>query len=367
MNSKIKIGMIALDLDRTGISTVIMNCCRNIDRAKFDIDLLVGDRVVSEYIEECKELGVEVIEFPLKHRDSKGYYMGLLKVLKAKKYDIVHVHGNSAMVTPDLFLAFLAGTKARVVHSHNTTCDHITMHKMLSPIFHRLYKKGIACSTPAGEWMFGNRPFEVLPNGIQTEHYRYDEKKRQEFRKRLGVTDEFLLGHIAQYTVQKNHPFLLKAFEEIAKEHENVKLLLVGSGPNFDEIMQKIEQHPYKERIIVLGDSSEIDFVYNAIDAFVLPSLFEGLPLVLVEAQAAGLTCLVSDKVARESDMSGNIEFVTIDSAKAWEQAVAKEMSKKKENREKKSQKARECIIKNKYDVQSSVLRLQEIYKDLLS
>lgn len=364
MRSKMKIGMLALDLDRTGISTVIMNCCRYINRTNFEIELLVGDRVVPEYADECERLGIQIIRLPLKHEYTRQYYVKLFKILWDKKYDIFHVHGNSAMVTPDLFLAHLAGIRLNLVHAHNTTCDYPVIHRLLSPFFRLMYKKGLACSIQAGQWMFGKNRFEVLHNGIETGIYRYNQEKRKEFRKKIHMKEEFLIGHAGQFDAQKNQRFLLKVFAQTSEKQENIRLLLAGNGPDFEEIMDEIDKHPYKERIIVLGDSSQMDYVYNAVDLFVLPSLFEGLPLVLVEAQAAGLTCLVSDRVSHEADLSGNIEFLPVDSTDVWENAIKREICKK-EDRQKKSENAQKRILENEYDAKNSVLKLQKIYQDL--
>lgn len=372
-----KIAVIALDLDRTGISAVIMNYCRRIDRREFDLSLFVGDRVMPEYLEECGQLGIRVNILPLKHRDPTGYYTGLYRLLKQERYEIVHVHGNSAMITPELVIAVLTGIKARAAHSHNTACDHPVIHRLLSPFFGCLYQKAIACSRPAGQWMFGNRPFEVLQNGIDTSRYQYDRETRRRFRERLGIGDAFLVGHAAQYTLQKNHEFLLEVFRKLAEKREDAWLLLAGNGPRFGDVEQKIKKHPYRDRILVLGDLPQIEEAYSAMDLFVLPSLFEGFPVVLVEAQAAGLPCLVSDRITKEVNLSGNVHFLPITSADIWADAIRLEMETQADSRQdcgaqsakrgERSAQARQCIIAEGYDAGSNAARLQEIYREMLS
>ena len=370
-----KIAVIALDLDRTGISAVIMNYCRQIDREAFGMSLFVGDRVMPEYLKECQTLGVCVNILPLKHRDPAGYYTGLYRLLKQERYDLVHVHGNSAMITPELVIAAMAGIKARIAHSHNTACDHPVMHRLLHPFFCRLYQKAIACSRPAGQWMFGNHPFEVLQNGIDTSRYQYDREKRRCFRNQLGIGDAFLIGHVAQYTLQKNHEFLLEVFQKLAEKQENVRLLLAGNGPRFSEIKQKVREHPYRERILVLGDLPGMEDAYSAMDLFVLPSLFEGFPVVLVEAQDAGLPCLVSDRITKEVNLTGNVHFLPITSADVWADAIWLEMETdgrqdgeaRSAGRRERSMQAQQCILAERYDAGSNVVRLQEIYQELLS
>ncbi len=321
MEEKRKIAMVALDLSRTGISTVIMNFCRYRDKKEFQVELLVGEGVVEEYERECRDLSVKLLVLPSKHRDPAGYYKELFEALKQGNYDIVHVHGNSAMILPELFLARLAGCRARVAHSHNITCDHVMLHRLLRPFFFLFYEKGIACSIQAGQWMFGKRLFEVLANGIDAERYAFSE----EICKKA-----FLIGHVAQYTPQKNHGFLLEVFSLVADREEAAKLLLVGDGMLFEEISSKVKEHPFRERIHILGDVQDMPGLYSRLNLCVLPSLFEGLPLVLVEAQASGLTCLVSDRVPKAADMTGDMKFIPIASqnaAKLWKEAILEEIA----------------------------------------
>lgn len=358
MGEKIRIAMVAVDLSRTGISTVIMNYCRTIDLSKFKIDLLVGNHIITEYRKECEKLGINIIELPFKFDDAKGFYLGLFKNLSSKKYDIVHVHGNSAMITPELFIAFVRGIKVRIAHSHNTTCDHKKIDRLLRPFFKLMYTNGFACSEMAGKWLFQNQKFEIIYNGFKTEKFAFSDKNRKKIRHQLQIEDKFVIGHVGQFNDQKNHKFLLRLFETIGKQRENAVLLLIGNGPDKEEICELINEHPFRDRIIVYGETEHPEEMYCAMDVFVFPSKFEGLGIVLLEAQISGLRCVVSDVIPSEAIISKNVEVFSLDdSLETWSGAILKSKSLERE----KFDIEYEDEIK-KYDIAENAKQLMKIY-----
>lgn len=329
---KISIAMVALDLRRTGISTVIMNYCRNIDKSKFQVDLLVGNVIVAEYRNECEKMGVQVIELPLKHNNVKKYISELSKNLSKKKYDIIHVHGNSATITLELFIAWLKRIPVRIAHCHNTTCNHVKMDKVLKPFFNLLYTNGFACSDDAGKWMFGNRQFDVIPNGFNTKIFKFSLNQRNVMRDKLNINGKFVMGHVGMFNHQKNHEFLLKVFENIVSKNSDTYLLLVGDGPDKDKICEIINNSPYKDRIIVYGSTNTPEKLYCAMDVFVFPSRHEGLGIVVLEAQINGLPCIVSDVIPSEAIISDNVKLLSLnDSIENWTEGI---LNHKEINRE---------------------------------
>lgn len=358
MNDKLKIAMVAVDLSRTGISTVIMNYCRNIDLTRCQIDLIVGNRIVPEYRKECDALGVRIIEVPFKLENAKGYYLALFKNLSAKKYDIVHVHGNSAMITPELAIAWLKGIKVRIAHSHNTTCEHVKVEKILRPVFNMLYTHGFACSTAAGHWLFGDNDFYVIPNGFETEKFKFSQNKRDEIRSQLNLSKKFVIGHIGQFNAQKNHQFLLRVFTKIAEQRDDAVLLLIGNGPDKEKIMGLIDEHTYKDRIIVYGESDHPEDLYCAMDRFVFPSKFEGLGIVLLEAQISGLACVASDVVPSEAIISDNVTSLSLnDSLSVWANNILQDNQIEREHYY-----ARNLQNISKYDITVNARQLINIY-----
>lgn len=312
-NNKIKLAMLANDLNINGISTVVANYCMNMNLEKFDITVVAGAPIDNSYKQMFDKQGIHYVELPARKTSSKAFYKALFKEFKQTKYDIVHIHGNSATITVELLIAFLNGIKVRVAHSHNSTCDNMKIHKMLLPLFKILHTHGFACSDLAGKWLFGKKEFQVLPNGFYTERFRFDESIRNQQRDSLNLEDKYVIGHIGRFNNQKNHPFLLQVFEEVAKKREDAVLLLVGNGPNYDKVMQIIDNHPFKDRIILYGETSEAEKAYSAMDIFAFPSKYEGLGIVLLEAQINGLKCVSSDVVPSEVVLGENMVLLSLD------------------------------------------------------
>lgn len=368
MNNKIKIAMITANMDRTGISTVIMNYCRNIDLEKYEVDLLVGYQILNEYRNECEKLGVTIVELPSKSENPRAFYKMLKVKLHEKKYDIAHVHGNSAMIVPELFMAWCNGIDVRIAHSHNTTCSHLLMNKILRPIFNILYTDAVACSVPAGKWMFGKRKYRIISNGINCQSFSFSKNKRAEFRKEIGVDKQIVIGHVGQFNDQKNHIFLINVFAEIFKYDNSVKLLLIGNGPLYDEIKNIVSKSSYKDNVIFYGETNSVQKAYAAMDIFVLPSLHEGLPLVLVEAQASGLSCIVSDQVSKEANITENMEFLSLEDESSWKNKIVYFIKKCKEiDREQQSLLSCQKIAQKGYDIVTSTEVLQDLYLDCLN
>ncbi|MBQ8297280.1 MAG: glycosyltransferase family 1 protein [Ruminococcus sp.] len=359
---KIRIAMIMNDFNMNGISMVVLNYCRYIDKNKFDVTILTGTPVAQPNSEECAKLGVKVKMLPSRKESSAKFYLALLKEVSGKKYDIVHVHGNSAMITPELFISFLKGVRVRIAHSHNSTCDHMRMHKLLLPFFNMFHNHGFACSSLAGNWLFKNGKFDVIPNGFDVERFRFNPEMRAEIRRKLGLEDKFIIGHIGRFNNQKNHPFLLDVFEKAASANKNIYLVLVGGGPDYEKIKALIDKHPFKERIVLYGETACTEEVYNAMDVFVFPSKYEGLGIVLLEAQICGLPCVTSDVVPPEAIISENTVALSLDSGAAeWSRKI---LSMYEKNRAEVYDRDFEKI--QKYNIRKNVCDLEAIYAKLV-
>lgn len=313
MKKVINIAYLTKDLNINGISTVILNYCKNIDKNKFKITIFTGAPINSFYVSEFSKLNIEIIELPPKTSNVFKYYLILFKKLNVIKYDIVHIHGNSATITMELLLSYLCKIKVRIAHSHNSTCNHIKIHKFMLPLFNRLYTHAFACSNLAGRWLFGANDFYVIPNGFDVNKFKFNLSSRTLIRKSLNLSNEFLIGHIGRFNDQKNHIFLLKVFEKIALKSSNAHLILVGAGPDFEIINNIIDKHPYKDRIIVYGETNTIEDIYSAIDYFVFPSKYEGLGIVALEAQISGLYCCVSNFVPKDIVITDRVDFLSIE------------------------------------------------------
>lgn len=343
-----------------GITSVIMNYYRNIDKHDMQIDFVVPNVISDEYRRELEGNGSKIYQIPRKKNPLK-YMSTLRKLIRANQYEVVHVHGNSAMMYFDIRPAYKEKVPVRIVHSHNTTCSHMGLHKLLKKPFSKMYTRGFACGEAAGKWLFDDKPFEVLKNGIDMKNYTYNAQIREEARKELGIKDEFLLGHVGNFVDQKNHGFMLDFYAELLKRDDKFKLLLISDGVLLDAMKEKAAALNISDSVIFFGKTTKVPRYLQAMDAFILPSKYEGLPVVLVEAEAAGLFCMVSDKVSREANLSETLQFIPIDNKETWVKALleAKTVSQDREEICRRNQKK---IAEKGYDITVTAGRMKELY-----
>ena len=362
---KIEVAMVTNHFDITGIGTVIMNYCKELDKRKYNLTILAGQPIAHKYEQECSEYGIKLVALPSRHDNPVNHYFALWKALKAGKYDIIHDHGNSSMMAIELTIAKWAGIKIRIAHSHNSTCPNMKVHRLLNPYFKKIYTKAFACGKLAGDWLFGEKQFEVLPNGFHTDYFAFDSQSRASIRKELNIENQFVIGHIGRINRQKNQEFLLKVFEKIAPKRRDAVLLIVGAGPDNEKIKEQIAEHPYKNQIIMYGETNNPAAFYSAMDIFAFPSRFEGLPVVLLEAQISGLPCVVSDRVTREVDL-GNISWLSIDSEpEIWASKILDVNQQSIQGRIR-FREEHLCQI-SMYDIEQSAKQLDRLYTELVS
>lgn len=363
-NKKIKVAMVTNHFGITGIGTVMMNYCKALDKKKYDLTILAGQPISEKYEKECLESGIHLVTLPSRHGNPKSHYIALWKALRAGHYDIVHDHGSSSMMAIELTIAKLAGVKNRIAHSHNSTCPNMKVHKLLNPYFRTVYTKALACGQLAGDWLFGENNFEVLPNGFHTDDFVFSKKNRDVIRNELGLENQLIIGHIGRINEQKNKEYLLDVFKEVAAIRDDAILLIVGTGPDEEKIKTCIKEHPYKNRIIPYGETDNPTALYSAMDIFAFPSRYEGLPVVLLEAQISGLPCVVSDKITREVDLGDLIWESIDDTPKQWAKAILSVEYRSKKERIIYRENHLEAI--QNYDIAQSVKQLDKIYTDLI-
>ena len=303
-----------------GVESVIMNYYRHIDHNKIQFDFICDEDSTCIPREEIEKLGGKVIVVPPYQKLNK-YLKELKRIFKENKYQIVHSNINALSVFP-LYAAKKAGVPVRIAHSHSTSNKKEWKKTLLKNVlrpFSKVYATDyFACSELAGRWLFGNKTFEqgkvtIINNAIDLDKFKYDEKIRKEKRKELGINDDTLvIGHIGRFVAQKNHTFLIDIFTEIFKENSNSVLLLAGEGPLKDEIQNKVKELGLEENVKFLGQRKDANELYQAFDVFLLPSLYEGLPVVGVEAQAAGLLCVLSDDMTKETKIIDSTIFMSL-------------------------------------------------------
>lgn len=292
-----------------GVESVIMNYYRHLDRSKVQFDFICDEDSTRIPYDEIKKLGGRVFLVP-KYQNLPKYLKALEKLFKENQYRIVHSNINTLSVFP-LYAAKKVGVPIRISHSHSTSnpkeWKRNLIKNILRPFSKRYATDYFACSELAGRYLFGNKAFDqgevkIIHNAIDIEKFKFDEVARKKLRKEFGIKDStVVIGHVGRFVQQKNHTFLVDVFNEYYKKNPDSKLLLVGSGPLEDKIKKKVERLSLDNSVLFLGQRDDINKLYSVMDVFCLPSLYEGLPVVGVEAQAAGLPCVFSDKITNDT------------------------------------------------------------------
>lgn len=260
---------------------------------------------------------------PSRKKNLPYYLLSLRNLIAQEGYEAVHIHGNSATMAFDLLAACLGGASVRITHVHNCAPQPLLKQKTLGALLNRLVTRPVACSEAAGKMLY-TRPFTVLTNGIDCQRFSFSPEIRAAVRNELHISDAFVVGHIGRFSQQKNHRRLLHIFAALLRLRPNAVLLLCGEGEDMRGCREEAVKLDIADSVLFLGKVEQPQNYYQAMDVFVLPSLFEGLPLVGVEAQASGLPCVFSDAITREAGILPQTRFLSLDAPDdRWAQAIA--------------------------------------------
>lgn len=348
-----------------GITNSVLNYYRAMDRSGMEIGIISARSTNSIMKKNFEDIGC--IVYPLENRDTSPakYFVQLMRIIRHGKYDILHAHGNSATLAIETTAAFLAGCKVRIVHSRNSFCEHTKVDRLLRPLMYATYTNGFACGEKAGQWLFGDRPFTVINNGKDIERFLFKPDVRQHYREKLGASkDTILLGHVGLFHRQKNHPFLIDIFEEVCRRSDNYRLVLIGEGEEREKIEGLVREKGLANKVIFLGSRSDVDALLQALDIMVFPSLFEGMPNVVLEWQIAGLPALISDTITRECGIMDNVSYLPLEKGPIyWAEQV---LHTQIEDRESTRQNIQQRFIEAGFDIRENAKVLKKIYIDLL-
>ena len=356
----IRVLQVATYMGRGGLESMIMNYYRHIDREKVQFDFLVHRQERAAFDDEIESLGGRIYRLPRLVPWSKSYLSALNRFFEEHpEYKVVHVH-QDCLSSVILKAAAQHHIPVRIAHSHNANQD-----KNLKYPIKLWYKRSIpknatnlfACGKDAGDWMFSGAPYQIINNAIDAAAYAYEPEKRAEMRCQLGLTDELVVGHVGRFNQQKNHPFLLEVFAALLKKEPHAVLLLVGGGEDMPKIQAKAQALGVAEHVRFLGIRSDVADLMLAMDVFVFPSLYEGLPVTMVEAQAAGLPCIISDKVPPECILTNGLVDVLPLSAepKTWAATILEKRAVPRTDR-------RSEIAAHGFDITTEAVKLQEFY-----
>ena len=307
-----------------GLTTVMMNYWRAMDKTNLHFDFACTNDPEKVLLDEVCRAGCNYIKLP--PRKKVLSYCNALRKMSAK-YDVAHVHGNSA--TSFLELVALSKVPVRIVHNHNSITEHPFINAVLKPFFLKSYTQAVACSELAGDWLFGKGQFKVLRNAIDVARFKPNSENRKRSRQLFGFADgETIIGNVGKIIKQKNHSFIIDVFAEYHKINPKSKLLLIGTGNIEEVIREKIIVLGLEKFVVMAGLRMDIPDMMCAMDVFLFPSLWEGLPLAALEAQASGLPVFLSDVVSSEVAVSEECFSCSLnDSAEKWARFMDKKLS----------------------------------------
>lgn len=356
----IRVLQIVTNMRRGGLETMLMNYYRHIDRSKIQFDFLVHRDYESDYDNEILELGGKIYHISRLIPWSRSYQKKLQKFFgEHSEYKIVHVH-QDCLSSVALKCAKKSGIPIRIAHSHNSNQDKNWKYliKLYYMRFIPKYATDLfACGTAAGDWMFRGNSYTLVRNAIDSEKYCYFPMKAKQIRKQLGLSNAIVIGHVGRFNLQKNHSFLIDVFAECKKINSNVKLLLVGEGEEEQKIKKKVIEKGLKDDVIFTGSRSDVDDLMQAMNVFVFPSLYEGLPLTMIEAQASGLHCVISDKVPKECIITDElVSYCSLEeSPSKWAKIIIEQIEFPRLNNI-------QDIKAAGYDINSEAKKLEEFY-----
>lgn len=310
-----------------GIETYLLNLVRQSRNKEAAWDF-VTDFPQIAYKKELEDAGCRIFYIPAKSKGLLKQWKAFAKILrkhpeyKTVYFNILNAGAVFTMAVPWIY------RKKIIVHSHNGSADSTRLHRLCMPIMDAMAKGFAACSKQAGEFMFGSKVMEkkqvlFMPNAIDSARYDYDPQIRSQMRRTLGAEGKYVLCHVGRIVYQKNPKGLIDIFDFCVRKDDNCILLWAGTGDMEEEAKAYAKEKGLGEHVRFLGVRNDIDRLMQAADAFLLPSVYEGLPIVAIEAQAAGLPCFISDTVSKETKIVDDlVKFLPIDDTEAWKEAI---------------------------------------------
>lgn len=345
-----------------GLASVMLNYYRAMDKIDLQIDFASSNELEEDLALELEKNNSNYFNIGSRQKAPLRYMNNLIKLLRNGQYDVIHINGNSATMAVDLCIARIFKVPVRIAHVHSTATMHPVLNRLLRPVLNVCCNKRIAVSKDSGDWLFHTKPYIVLNNAIPIKKYQYNSEMQKKYREKFGLQDKFVIGNVGKLNEGKNHKFLLEIFSELKKHEVDAVLLVVGGGGLEESLKTQANELGIAESIIFTGMRKDVQNTLQVMDCFVFTSIFEGLGMALIEAQAAGLYCISSDKVPRETKMSDNIEYMGLsDSPQKWAERILQSKTKMAE-RETASRQAVKRIEESGYDISIEGNKLRKIY-----
>lgn len=352
-----------------GVQTFVMNMFREIVKYGYVFDFYISDSNPGVFDTEIESLGGRIFHAePIAYSNKLLQLIGSNRVMRSffkqhPEYKVVHVHTNSAVDVLFLVAAKSADVPVRIIHSHSTNTKNIRTHEFFQPLISFFATEKLACSETAGIWMYGKR-FDrksIFSNAIDLYAFAFCEKTRNQYKRLLGIEGKTIIGHVGRFAEVKNHRFLLDIFKNYLLINPNSVLICVGSGEMLERTHDYASRLGIGESVLLLGDRNDVKQLLNVFDVFVLPSFHEGVPIVLIEAQANGIPIVVSDTVSIECSMSELTTFSDLDlGSDKWSKEICNSIDRFKDRDRRVYAKA---LQGGKYDIRKQIERLLFLYK----
>lgn len=325
------------NMHRAGLETMLMNYYRNLDREKIQFDFLVHRQERSDYDDEIECMGGHIYRAPRLYPQNYPAYFAYMKQFfrEHPEYKIVHSHIDAMSYLP-LLAAKKANVPVRIAHSHSSSIDRDSKYwvkqgfRMLLP---RVATHLFSCGEIAGQFLFRGKAYQIIPNAIDASQFLFNSEIRDGRRRELNLDGKYVVGHVGRFSYPKNHEFLVDIFVQIYEKEKKAVLMLVGTGEKEEKIREYVQAQGLSDAVMFMGNRSDVNELYQVMDVFVMPSLFEGVPLVGVEAQFSGLPCVFSDKVPGEVMFTEKCEFVDLNqSAERFADVVLAQRNKERDS-----------------------------------
>lgn len=364
-----KVLQVFAHLSRGGLETFVMNLYKGIISCGIQFDFLVyedGD----DYEDEAKKLGARVFKIPPRSLGLIKFNRNLDTFFKthAREYVAIHQHVSSFSSIEPLYYAYKYKIPVRIVHVHSSSISDAVHFNLIHRILHSLNKKIVGfyvtncfgCSTKAIDWAFSEtylkRNSKIIKNGIDLKKFTYKKEEKDKVKREFNLKNEIIVGHIGNFLPVKNHKFLIEIFKQYNKKNPNSKLFLIGDGMLREEIEEQIKQYGLEDCIILTGKRKDVYRLLQIFDVLVMPSLFEGMPVALIEAQASGVPVLASDNISRDTKIVDQFKFISLnESNEEWADNIEFMSKLKKADNH-------EIMVKSGFDIKNTVDILKGIY-----
>ncbi len=353
-----------------GITKFVLKLWKYIDKKRFHFDFVTMSKHL-DFAEQLEAEGCKIYYLSVYAEDNKEQFIKEVEEILDNGYDIVHLHTSwwRSFVLEEI--AKRKGIERIIVHCHNTDVHikenqsreearqlHLRQRELLTE---DIATDFIACSEEASTWLYGDRiskdMIQIIPNAIETEHFKFNNLIREEYRKKLNLKPhDYVIGHVGRFAWQKNHEFLIDVFGEVSNLNEHARLLLIGIGELEEKIRNKVSQQALHDKVLFLGKRDDVGEIMQAMDVFAFPSRFEGFPIVLIEAQAIGLKCVVSDKIPRISKITDNIEFLPFEKEQWIDKLLKYGIGYKRED-------MTIILEKSGYDIKTLAKKMEMVYE----